>query len=703
MATIKSDDTRRKRQPAKRRTEEAAPTLTQASPQEKSSIDTPPRQPERQAPPPRPPEQPGWQSTPSMPVPTPEAALSLWMSWMKQNVDAMGVFGTDGTEPWWAKNADALSGTLLASSVEQFQRFVTADPLLASIDRMWNANPLREVIPVDWAEAVRALRIVWLRSLRDPAKAMARSAELNMQIWSSAIDAWNSAGARWWGVATGTAAGAQPAPSNADKRFDAPEWQANPVYRTLKEMYTLASDFLLRQGLEDDDMDPRERERIAFHLRQFVDAMSPSLLLFSNPAALRRAMETGGASLADGARNLLHDLREGRLSMVDATAFEPGRNLAITPGKVVYRNRLIELIQYAPVTEQVHEVPLLFIPPWINKFYILDMQPKNSFVKYLTEQGYSVFMISWKNPDASMEDITFEDYMKLGPLAAADVIREITGSSSVNPVGYCIGGTLLAMTLSYLAAKRDRPFNSATFMVSMQDFSRVGETAFFMDEPQIDFIEQQMMERGYLDSREMSNMFNLLRSNDLIWSNVVNNYLLGGKPPAFDLLYWNSDGTRMARAAHSWYLRNTYVENNLIKPGRIVLDGVPIDLARIDLDIYAVGAEKDHIVPWNAAWRITQVMKGSKVRFVVASSGHIAGIINHPAGKKGAYRVSENTTPAESPEEWLNSAEQHTGSWWVDWTRWLGAHSGKMVPAPSVGSTKHPPLCDAPGTYVLEK
>ncbi|MGF7205625.1 polyhydroxyalkanoate synthase [Skermanella aerolata] len=684
MATIKGEDTRRRRPSAGKRAEEAAPSggATTGAPEERSASET----------------QPPADGQAGMGIPTPEAALGLWMSWMKQN---MGGFAPVGSteQPWWVASADAVSGSLLATGVEQFQRFVAADPMLASIDRMWNANPLREVIPVDWAEAVRALRIVWLRSLRDPAKAFTRSAELNMQIWSSAMETWNSAGARWWGLTTGTA---PETGTGSDKRFDAPEWNGNPVYKTLKEMYLLASDFLLRQGMEDEDMDPQERERITFHLRQFVDAMSPSLLLMSNPVALRRAVETGGASLADGARNLLHDLREGRLSMVDATAFEPGRNLAVTPGKVVLRNRLIELIQYSPSTEQVRQVPILIMPPWINKFYILDMQPKNSMVKYLVDQGFTVFMVSWKNPDASMEDITFEDYMNLGPLAAADAVRDITGSDSVNPVGYCIGGSLLAMTLSYLAAEDDTRFGSATFMVSMQDFSRVGDSAFFMDEPQIDFIEQQMMERGYLDSREMANMFNLLRSNDLIWSNVVNNYLLGGKPPAFDLLYWNSDGTRMARAAHSWYLRNTYVENNLVKPGKIQLGGVPIDLGKVKVDIYAVGAEKDHIVPWNAAWKITQ-LTGGDVRFVMASSGHIAGIINHPAGKKGGYSVREGARDVTSPEAWLEGADKQPGSWWPDWVRWLNAHAGDMVPAPALGSDKYPVVCNAPGTYVLEK
>ncbi|HZH45113.1 MAG TPA: class I poly(R)-hydroxyalkanoic acid synthase, partial [Roseococcus sp.] len=491
-------------------------------------------------------------------------------------------------------------------------------------------------------------------------------------------------------------------PAPADKRFAAPEWRLNPVYRMLKDSYLLASDWLLRHATaQADGMDEAERRRLEFHLRQFVDAMSPTLLLASNPAALRRAMETGGASLANGARNLMADLKEGRLSMVDATAFAPGRNLALSPGKVVHRNRLIELIQYEPTTEQAHRTPLLIFPPWINKFYILDMQPKNSMVRHLVAQGFTVFMVSWKNPDASMEGIGFEDYMDLGPLEASDVVRAITGAPAVNVMGYCIGGTLLAMALAWLAAKGDKRFNAATFMVSMQDFSRVGDTAIFMDEPAIDLVEQQMMERGYLDSREMSNMFNLLRSNDLIWANVVNNYLMGEKPPAFDLLHWNSDGTRMCRAAHAWYLRNTYKENNLVQPGKIELKGETIDLGRVALDTYAVGAEKDHIVPWDAAWRITQLF-GGKVRYVLASSGHVAGIINPPGGK-GTYWINEADPPPPTAAEWRQGATRQDGSWWTDWTAWLAARSGKKGKPPAMGSAAHPALADAPGTYVLEK
>jgi polyhydroxyalkanoate synthase len=621
-----------------------------------------------------------------------------WVSWIERYLGAARDWiGSD--KPWWQVTADELAGQILAGGMKPLNDLLARDTILGSIERMWNANPLREVIPIDWAEIAWALRTVWLHSLRRPEKAIASVAELNLALWRSGIDAWTEAGWRWWGLA-GTEPPPGSAPPASDKRFAAPEWQDNPIYRTLKDLYLLASDWLLKQG-EIEGIDEGERRRLDFHLRQFVDAMSPALLLVSNPAALRRAMETGGASLAEGARNLLSDLKEGRLSIADLTAFAPGRNLAMTPGKVVHRNRLIELIQYAPTTQTVHETPLLIVPHWINKYYILDMQPKNSMVRYLVERGFTVFIMSWKNPDASMADLTFEDYMDLGPLEASEVVREITGRYSVNAMGYCIGGTLLALTLAWLAARGDRRFGSATCMVSLQDFAEVGDTAVFISEPSIDLIERQMLERGYLDGREMANLFNLLRANDLIWANVVNNYLMGNKPPAFDLLYWNSDSTRMAPAAHSWYLRNTYLENNLIKPGKIVLKGEAIDLGRIKQDCYAVGAEKDHIVPWASAWRITQLVGGS-VRFVLASSGHIAGIVNPPEGK-GAYWVAEPGMRAADAKEWLRAATRHDGSWWTDWTGWLSERSGRRIDPPPLGGAAHPPLGDAPGSYVLEK
>ena len=583
-----------------------------------------------------------------------------------------------------------------------------AEAFLGASEKALNANPLHRVIPIDWAEIARALRTVWLHQLSQPESTISAAAELNLKLFQSTVDIWTDTVQRWWGIApSADAAGGEPARSG-DKRFAAPEWHNNPVYRSLKEFYLLASAWLLHQPTGFGDMTAAERQRLDFHLRQFVDAVSPTLIPLFNPVAVRRALETGGASVADGIRNLIHDIDEGRLSMVDTEAFAPGRNLALSPGKVVCRNKLIELIQYEPKTAKVHEVPLLIFPPWINKFYIMDLQPRNSMVRYLVEKGFTVFMASWKNPDASMEGTTIEDYVERGPMAASDVVREITGSPTVNVMGYCIGGTLLAMTLALLAARGDKRFNAATFMVSLQDFTKVGDTALFLGEGAIDFIEDQMLERGYLDSRQMSDMFNLLRSNDLIWSNVVNNYILGQKPPAFDLLYWNNDGTRMARTAHSWYLHNTYIENNLIHPGRLRLMGEALDLRRITLDMYAVGAEKDHIVPWASAWRLSQ-LTGGAVRFILASSGHIAGIINPPDSKNAAYWTTEKGPAKRAPaaaktaQEWRTHAERYDGSWWDDWSAWLAARAGAMTQPPGLGSAANPPFCDAPGTYVMEK
>ena len=627
-----------------------------------------------------------------------EMVSGLWTSWMERYFGAAQNW-IDADKPWWKVTPDELTGSMLAGGMRQVNDLLAKDPLLAYVDQMWNANPMRTVVPIDWAEITRALRTVWLLSLRKPKNALSSSLDLTTSLARTTIDVWKEASQRFLGQADSNQSPKVAAPQS-DKRFAAPEWQGNPIYRTMKELYLLASDWLLKQG-EIEGLDEAERLRLNFHLRQFVDAMSPTLLLLSNPDAVRRAFETGGASVAEGARNLLSDLKEGRLSIVDLTAFAPGRNLALTPGKVVHCNRLIELIQYSPTTPTVRQTPLLIVPHWINKYYILDMQPKNSMVRYLVEQGFTVFIISWKNPDETMAEITIEDYMDLGPLAASGIVREITGCDTMNVMGYCIGGTLLTLTLAWLAARRDGRFGSATFMVSLQDFSKVGDTAVFISEPSIDFIEQQILERGYLDSREMANMFNLLRSNDLIWANVVNNYLMGNNPPAFDLLYWNSDGTRMAGTAHGWYLRNTYLENNLIKPGKVRLKGKAIDLGRIQLDAYAVGAEKDHIVPWDAAWRITQLFGGA-VRFVLASSGHIAGIVNPPGGK-GTYWVTGAGPQAADPRQWLQAATRHDGSWWTDWTDWLSQQSGRMVNPPPLGSAAHPPLGDAPGSYVLEK
>jgi polyhydroxyalkanoate synthase len=567
------------------------------------------------------------------------------------------------------------------------------DPWLTLIDQLWQANPYSKLLPIDPAEVTRAFQLMWIDAMTNPGRAWANYTNFVQQY----TQLMTATALKFWGQGQNV----EPVitPEKGDKRFSAPDWQQNPIFDALKQSYLLAATSLLKTASEVEKLDEHQQRKLVFYLRQFLDAISPSNYTFTNPQVIHEAIQSGGQNFVVGMEHLLRDVKAGQIKMTDTDAFEPGRNLALTPGQVIYRNKLIELIQYAPTTETVHSIPLLFIPPWINKFYILDMQPQNSLIKFLVDHGFTVFVISWKNPDASMEEISFEDYLTMGPLNSFDVIKEITGSPKVNAVGYCIGGTLLSMALPYMAVTGDKTVNSATFFVALQDFSEVGDTSVFIDEPQVTYIEGQMMERGYLDSRSMSTMFNMLRANDLIWSNVVNNYLLGKEPPAFDLLYWNADGTRMTRAAHSFYLRNTYLENNLLKPNKIVLKGVPIDLGKIRQDIYAVGAEQDHIVPWKSAWQISQLASG-KVRFALGGSGHIAGIISPPSKGRGYWT---NDKPVANAGEWFEGAESHKGSWWTDWLEWLEPRSGKQVPPPSMGNEAHPPITPAPGKYVLEK
>ncbi len=568
------------------------------------------------------------------------------------------------------------------------------DPWLGLINSLWQASPYTRLVPVDPAEITRVFQQIWLSSINNPGRAWADYTDFVQRYTQLMVNS----SLQYWGAGPEVKPVAEP--EKGDKRFSTPDWQQNAVFDALKQSYLLAATTLLKSASEVEGLDEKQQQKLVFYLRQFLNAISPTNFAFTNPQVIHETLQSGGQNLITGLQNLMRDVKSGQVKMTDTDAFEPGRNLALTPGQVVYRNELIELIQYEPATVKVHSTPLLFMPPWINKFYILDMQPHNSLIKYMVDQGFTVFVISWKNPDAALENIGFDDYLELGPLSAFKAIKEITGQPHVHPVGYCIGGTLLSMTLSYLAAQGDETVPAATFFVALQDFSEVGETAVFMDEPQVSYIEGQMMERGYLDSRQMSSMFNMLRANDLIWSNVVNNYLLGKEPPAFDLLYWNADGTRMTRAAHSFYLRNTYLENNLIKPGKIVLKGVPIDLGQIRQDLYAVGAEQDHIVPWQGAWRISQLTGSQEVRYIVGGSGHIAGVISPPSKAKGYWT---NSGSAASAKEWFETAERHSGSWWPDWTQWLKKRSGKQVAPPSMGSKVYPALCPAPGQYVQEK
>jgi polyhydroxyalkanoate synthase len=495
-------------------------------------------------------------------------------------------------------------------------------------------------------------------------------------------------------------------PEPGDKRFTNAAWTTNPYFDALKQGYLLATKAVLDSVDNAEGIDETTKRRMKFFAKQFCDAMSPTNVPWFNPDVLEETMRSGGANFRRGLENVLEDARAnaGRPALVDEAAFQVGKNVATTDGKVVFRNELIELIQYAPTQEQVYARPLVIVPPWINKFYILDLQPANSFVKYATDAGRTTFVISWRNPDPSLADLTWSDYMRLGPLTAIRVASEIAGSPDVDAIGYCIGGTLLATALAYLARTESTIVNTATFFAALVDFADPGEVMAFLSVEALAHIEDRMSEQGVLSGREMADTFNMLRANDLIWGVAVNRYLLGRDAPAFDLLYWNSDATRIPRAAHSYYLRNMYVENNLSKPDVLQADGVPIDLRRIAVDTYCVAAAEDHIAPWRSVYTMTRLF-GGQTTFRLGASGHIAGIISPPGKKKAVWWGPPSGTPnPASPEEWLAAAPKFEGSWWPDWTAWLAQRSPEQVPVRRfLGNEAHPPLADAPGAYVLER
>jgi len=487
-----------------------------------------------------------------------------------------------------------------------------------------------------------------------------------------------------------------------DKRFKDDAWQQDQVFSFIKQSYLLTSRWLQDTVRDVEGLDAHTKHKVDFFTKQFVNAMAPTNFAMTNPEVLRAVAETKGENLVKGLEHLLADLEKGkgrlRVSMTDENAFTIGENVAATPGKVVFQNRMFQLIQYTPTTAEAKETPIVIMPPWINKFYILDLREKNSLVKWLTDQGYTTFMVSWVNPDETMAGTTFEDYMLDGAVAAKNAALAATGAPKTHMVGYCIGGTLLSATLAYLKAKGDDTVATATYFVAMTDFKDSGDLGVFIDEKQIAGLEKRMDEAGgFLDAADMANTFNLLRSNDLIWSFVVSNYLLGKEPFPFDLLYWNSDSTRMPKAMHSFYLRNMYLENNLAKPGGITLGGVPIDLGTVTVPTYMISAREDHIAPWASTYAGTRLF-GGPVRFVLAGSGHIAGVVNPPAAKK--YNYWTNDKKAKTPEEWLKGAKDHPGSWWTDWDSWLTPHSGKSVAARKPGSGKLKVIENAPGSYV---
>jgi polyhydroxyalkanoate synthase len=485
-----------------------------------------------------------------------------------------------------------------------------------------------------------------------------------------------------------------------DKRFKHPEWSENAIFSFVKESYLVAAKSILSAVREVKGMNDATARKVDFYTRQFVDALSPSNFVATNPEVLTATLESGGQNLLRGLENLLVDLERGNgrlsITMTDTKAFRLSENIATTPGKIVYQNELMQLIQYRPSTQEVRRRPLLIVPPWINKFYVLDLQPKNSFIKWAVDQGHTLFVISWVNPDQKLAEKSFENYMLEGPLAALATIESATGERNVNTIGYCLGGTLLASTAACLAAKGDDRIASATYFATLVDFTDVGDMAVFIDEEQLVSLERRMQERGYLEAQDMATAFNMLRANDLIWSFVVDNYLLGKEQMPFDLLFWNSDSTRMPAAMHSFYLRKMYQQNLLARPGGISLAGTPIDLSKIKTPTFILSTREDHIAPWKSTYAATRLYSGP-VKFVLSASGHMAGVISAPGSKCGHWA---NDNLPSSPDEWFAGATPHLGSWWPVWDEWITQLDSDHVLAREPGGGKLTIIEDAPGSYV---
>ena len=531
------------------------------------------------------------------------------------------------------------------------------------------------------------------RMLANPAKL----AESQMNLWWDYMSLWQSSMMRMMG------APAEPVaePAKGDKRFKHDAWQEHFLFDYVKQSYLITARWLHDQVASVEGLPEPMRKKVDFFTRQYIDAMAPSNFAITNPEVFRETVATGGQNLVRGLNNLLDDIERGngqlKISMTDTKAFELGVNIATTPGQVVAQTELMQLIQYEPATKKQWQRPLLIIPPWINKYYILDLREKNSFIRWAVNEGMTVFVVSWVNPDAKLAHKDFEDYITDGTLAALDAMEKATGEKDANVIGYCLGGTLLAATLGHLAAKKQQKrIASATFFTALIDFTAAGELEVFIDEAQVSSLERKMVERGYLEGSEMANTFNMLRANDLIWSFVINNYLMGRDPFPFDLLHWNCDSTRMPAKMHSFYLRNMYMNNLLREPGALTLCGTKVDLSKVTVPTYFVSAMEDHIAPWKTTFAGPQIL-GGESRFVLSGSGHIAGIVNPPAANKYGYWTNEAT--AGSPDEWLAAAKQHEGSWWTDWRRWIGDYLGKEVPPRVPGKGKLKVIEAAPGAY----
>ncbi|MGA8204397.1 MAG: class I poly(R)-hydroxyalkanoic acid synthase [Woeseiaceae bacterium] len=521
--------------------------------------------------------------------------------------------------------------------------------------------------------------------------------QANLELWQQHMKLWQHATDRMLGKPTEPVA----TPDNNDRRFKSKAWEENEVFDIIRQSYLITSRWLMKTMAEIDNLSEEDAHKIRFFTKQLADALSPSNFLLTNPEVIRETVESGGQNLLRGMQNLQRDLKAGggslKITMVDQDAYEIGRNIATTPGKVIYQNDILQLIQYEPTTSMVYRRPLLIFPPWINKYYILDLQPENSFIRWAVDKGYTVFIVSWANPDEKLAAKTMDDYFREGILQPLDAVERATGEREVTAIGYCIGGTLLGAALALMAERGDDRIKATTFFAAQMDFSEAGDLRIFTDEKQLDALDERMKEKGYLDGDQMYTAFNLLRANDLIWTFYVDNYLLGKPPLHFDLLYWNSDTTRMPRTLHMFYLREMYLKNNLAKPYGITLDGSPVDLGKVTIPMYMQSAKEDHIAPYKSVFKNKALFSGP-VRYMLAGSGHIAGVVNPPNAHKYNYWMNEDQ-PADL-DEWIRGADYHAGSWWGDWHNWLQQYSGELVEARAPGSGALPVIEDAPGSYV---
>ena len=552
---------------------------------------------------------------------------------------------------------------------------------------------IKSELAEDIADIVKTLAQVLEYWLADPQRAV----ELQAKLGRAYLELWAGAVKRM----AGEQASPVVAPDAKDKRFADPEWSQNQFFDFLKQLYLLTVQWADQLVKDAEGIDPHTRQKAEFYVKQIANAISPSNFVLTNPELLRDTLSSNASNLVRGMHMLAEDIRAGKgnlkIRQSDPNAFEVGRNLALTPGKVIFQNDLIQLIQYEATTKEVLKVPLLIVPPWINKFYILDLTPEKSFIKWCVDNGLTVFVISWVNPDAHLAGKSFEEYMKEGVIVALDTVEAVTGEKKINTIGYCVGGTLLSITLAYLAANKQERVLSATLFAAQVDFTFAGDLLVFVDKERIAQLEEHMKSQGYLEASRMANTFNMLRSNDLIWPYVISNYLKGKKPFPFDILYWNSDATRMPSANHSFYLRNCYLDNNLAK-GRLELGGVKLNLKDVKVPVYNLATREDHIAPAKSVL-VGSKFFGGPVKFVLAGSGHIAGVINPPGKPKYQYWTGARPRGSDLGK-WLAKAKEHPGSWWPDWLEWLKSHNHTTVPARTTGGGQFQPIEDAPGRYV---